>query len=424
VTNGLTDGVAAGQSPAATPVLDAAIGYARAGLPVLPLAQKGKVPLIRGGLTRASTDPSVIASWWQRCPDANIGIRTGSESGLVVLDVDLPAGLSELHELERRHGKLTTARSLTGSGGSHYWFRHPGRELRNSAGKLGDGLDVRGDGGFAVAPPSVHESGNLYKWVRTLDHAEECPAWLLADEDALRRSTAATRDIIPEGERDSTLASLAGSMRRQGMQEPEIRAALVVANHDRCRPPLAERDVERIAASISRYAPALRNQMPRIRWQRGSDVELRPIVFRDKPLLQADAFHLVAGRKGQGKGTLLARFATSVNLGDLGPKRNVLWIGSEDSAGIDIVPRIVVAGGDPERLLLVREGWLQLPRDLDEISGAIDQFGDVGMVVIDPIANHIAGKDSNAEEVREAIAPLDVGPEHVGSAERRSVAEG
>src|SRR5262249_10166725 len=126
-----------------------------------------------------------------------------------------------------------------------------------------------------------------------------------------------------------------------------------------------------------------------------------------RPLLQASAFHLLCGRKGHGKGTLLALFAASVMRGELGPKRNVLWIGSEDSAGIDIVPRVTVAGGDPERLLLVKEGWVQLPRDLDVIAQAIVEMGEVGAVILDPVANHIAGKDSNTEEVREAIGPLN-----------------
>ena len=130
---------------------------------------------------------------------------------------------------------------------------------------------------------------------------------------------------------------------------------------------------------------------PQITWGPLSDVEMRSIVFLDKPLLQADAFHLLAGRKGVGKGTVLVEFASRLTRGELGEKRNVVWIGSEDSAAIDIKPRVVAAGGDPERILIVQEGWIQLPRDIDEIERAIAGFGGVGMLVIDPIGNHIAG---------------------------------
>lgn len=143
-------------------------------------------------------------------------------------------------------------------------------------------------------------------------------------------------------------------------------------------------------------------------WQTLEEVQMRSIVFVDKPLLQADAFHLVAGRKGQGKGTLLAAIASRVTRGELGAKRNVVWIGSEDSAAIDIKPRIVAAGGDPARVLIVKKGWIQLPRDYDAICRAMSVFGDVGMLVVDPIGNHISGKNSDSEtDIRDAIAPLN-----------------
>src|SRR5581483_1415196 len=242
---------------AAGELLAAALTYAATGLLVLPL--DGKVPRNRGGLTNASSDPEVVADWWRRWPDANVGIRTGTESGLVALDVDTPkGGAGTLAELERKHGKLAkTARVLTGGGGEHIYFKHPGREVRNSAGRLGAGLDVRGDGGYLVVPPSIHDSGRVYKWIRPLERGiADPPAWLLDDPGASRNGSAPpVGDAIPQGERDTTLASLAGTMRRRGMGEAEILAALKVANTQRCRPPLEEREVERIAASISRYRP-------------------------------------------------------------------------------------------------------------------------------------------------------------------------
>ena len=143
-------------------------------------------------------------------------------------------------------------------------------------------------------------------------------------------------------------------------------------------------------------------------WQPLEDVDMRSIVFVDKPLFQASAFHLVAGRKGQGKGTLLAETAARVNRGELGAKRNVVWIGSEDSAAIDIKPRIVAAGGDPARVLIPKDGWIQLPRDYDAIRRAMSDFGDVGMLVVDPVGNHISGKNSDGDtDIRDAIGPLN-----------------
>lgn len=244
----------ANNEQAAGDVLAAALAYVTADLPVLPL--DGKVPRNHGGLTNASTDPAVVAEWWRRWPDANVGIRTGAESGLIVLDVDVPAGTKALAELERKHGKLITARVLTGSGGWHHYFRHPDRPVRNSAGSLGDGLDLRGDGGYVVAPPSVHESGNRYKWTRELDRLADPPGWLLEDADRRRNGAAPKVDtIIPAGSRNAELTSIAGTLRRRGLGDVEILSLLVEVNRQRCRPPLADDELERIAASVGRYAP-------------------------------------------------------------------------------------------------------------------------------------------------------------------------
>ncbi len=124
----------------------AALEYAKRGFGVIPC--NGKVPLTEHGVTDATTDPDRIEAWWQRWPDANVAISTGNGSSIVVLDVDGDDGSESLRKLERRHGELPRTASIkTPSGGSHFYFRHPGGEIRNSVGGLGDGLDVRGDGG-------------------------------------------------------------------------------------------------------------------------------------------------------------------------------------------------------------------------------------------------------------------------------------
>ncbi len=141
----------------------------------------GKHPRTRRGLYDATTDAATIARWFQRWPSANLGVRTGARpdgAGLVVLDVD-PAhgGEAALAELVGRHGALpVTLEVATGGGGRHLYFAHPGRAVANSAGRLGAGLDVRGDGGFVVVPPSRHPSGARYRW-RPAPVAD-LPGWL------------------------------------------------------------------------------------------------------------------------------------------------------------------------------------------------------------------------------------------------------
>jgi hypothetical protein len=237
--------------------LDAALSYVARGWHIFPVA--GKRPLTAHGLKDASTDPRQVRAWWSTRPDAGVAIATGNASGLLVLDVDGHQGADTLHELEQEHGELPeTVRAETGGGGTHFFFRHD-RGVRNSVGRLGLGLDVRGDGGYVVAPPSAHPSGRRYEWDVPPDEGElaEPPAWLLKDAERQRNGAAPkVGPVIPEGKRDATLASLAGTMRRRGMDEQAIAAALKVTNRERCRPPLAEAEVERIAASIGRYEPA------------------------------------------------------------------------------------------------------------------------------------------------------------------------
>jgi putative DNA primase/helicase len=266
--------------------LDAALSYAArlavAHLPRLvgspgavcvPRRQRsdpGKHPIgsvVPRGLHDATTDPARITRWWAKAPHANVAIATGRESGVIVLDVDPRAGGDEsLRTLEATHGALpVTVEALTGGGGRHLFFAHPEGEVRipNSASKLGGGLDVRADGGYVVAPPSVHASGRSYEWNAEF-HPDEVPLapvppWLLGlmvNGAGPRGAAPPVPEVIPEGQRNHTLASMAGTMRRRGMTEPEILAALLVANAERCQPPLPEAEVRAIAASVARYAPA------------------------------------------------------------------------------------------------------------------------------------------------------------------------
>lgn len=148
---------------AAAPVA-MALAHAARGWPVFPCVDKR--PLTPHGVKDATLDPSAIAAWWRARPGAAVAIATGRAGGLVVLDVDPRAGGDEsLRELEGRLGGLPgSPRVLTGGGGEHLYFRHPGdREVPNRR-DLGGfrGLDLKGDGGYVIAPPSRHRSGREY----------------------------------------------------------------------------------------------------------------------------------------------------------------------------------------------------------------------------------------------------------------------
>ena len=156
----------------------AALAYARRGVPVFPCEPGAKRPLTRNGHWDATTDSRVIERWWKRWPSANVGIPTGKKSGVVVLDVDIDdGGLESLAKLERTGAPTPkTAKARTGGGGIHIFFRNlRDTQIRNSAGLLGPGLDVRGQGGYVVVPPSRTQSS--YKWVDSSSLAEA--SWLI-----------------------------------------------------------------------------------------------------------------------------------------------------------------------------------------------------------------------------------------------------
>jgi len=148
--------------------LTAALAYAANGWRVFPVKPGAKTPITKHGFKDASTDGDRLRAWWRRWPTANIGLATGRASGIWVLDVDGDRGLTTLAALEASHEPLPASQRVrTGSGGLHVYFRYPkpGTEIYNSAGQVGLGIDVRGKGGYVVAPPSIHPNGSRYVWV-------------------------------------------------------------------------------------------------------------------------------------------------------------------------------------------------------------------------------------------------------------------
>jgi putative DNA primase/helicase len=203
-----------------------------------------------------------VRRWWETWVDANIGVVTGGEAGFFALDVDpRRGGADSLASLEAKHGKLPETRTAnTGGGGVHHLFKYPDFPVKNSTGDLALGLDIKGEGGAIVVAPSLHASGKRYCWRNSAPIAN-APEWFLRllreAQKSRANGSAAIGVAIPEGRRNDTLTSLAGSMRRRGMGAEEIEAALLVTNNKRCDPPLAEDEVRKIASSVCRYKPAV-----------------------------------------------------------------------------------------------------------------------------------------------------------------------
>lgn len=329
---------------------NAALALARRGKPVFPLhfveekrcscgdircGSPGKHPRTANGFLDATTDEPTIRNWWERWPMANIGLRTGSESGFVVLDVDpRNGGDATLADLERKHGVLPdTIESLTGGGGRHIYFAHPGGYVKGKAQALGEGLDLKGDGGYVIAPPSLHISGRRYEWEVSSEGKSlaPLPEWIqkcVENHTAQNAKTTHTENrLIPKGCRNKTLTSLAGTMRRRGMGEDAILAALQKENEARCSPPLPDEEVRRIASSVARYEPDIKFE--RSNRSNNSNNKSLPLTglkeLLSEPdevtdylvdgLLPAGGLSLLVAKPKTGKSTLARQLALAVARG-------------------------------------------------------------------------------------------------------------
>lgn len=243
-------------------LLSWALRYIKLGWPVIPL--KGKIPLTTGGSKDATLGETQVREWWARWPQANVGVATGH--AFFAIDIDLKEGGEETWDmLKSQYAQLPeTIEQVTGTGGKHILYALPQDfTVKNSASKLGPGVDVRGQGGYIVVAPSLHpETGRRYDWDGLKDIEEQAiapaPVWLLKmlkESEQRKPSENKTKDKIAAGGRNDALFRIASRLRRLNFSGEEIFASLREINARRCEPPLAESEVRTIAGSAARYAP-------------------------------------------------------------------------------------------------------------------------------------------------------------------------
>lgn len=277
-------------TPPETARLEAALSYAGRAWKVFPLhsvvngactcgkpkcARPGKHPLTPNGLKDGTTDETTIRRWWEEAPLANIGVVTGPESGMWMFGPDGDQGIKALADLEHTHGPLPeTPRSRSGGGGRHYLFAWPPTGKINNAVDLnGLKIDVRGKGGFFVAPPSAHVSGGTYAWEIGPGTMQLAPApeWLLSlvqkhraankvkvmcngtESSLVLQVQADDLHVAPgvaEGGRHAAACRLIGAHFGRG-DDPEEVEVLALAWGQRCNPPLPADEVMRIVKDLS-----------------------------------------------------------------------------------------------------------------------------------------------------------------------------
>lgn len=236
------------------------------GLSVIPL--HGKKPYFDDWPNQGTTQEPIIRKWWAQDPNANVGVVTGKKSNVFVVDIDPKNGGQEsIEALFAKHGRFeSTWTAVTGSGGTHYFFRYPAMEIGTKAGIL-PGIDIRGNGGQVVAAPSIHpDTRRRYIWDGLREPWDdpkglaEAPTWLLEMLTPRPRLVPVTVSIrIPHGVQHRTLVSLAGQMRRMGLSAEEIYPSLMAVNERRCEQPGPAENIRQIAESMTKYQPGEKN---------------------------------------------------------------------------------------------------------------------------------------------------------------------
>jgi bifunctional DNA primase/polymerase-like protein/AAA domain-containing protein/primase-like protein len=400
----------------------------------------GKHPiadLVPNGVKQATKDQEIAREWWAHHEDANVGIATGSASGVCVLDVDeRHGGGASLARLMQEHGAINTPTVKTGDG-FHFYVATDGEPIRSKAGFL-PGLDLRGEGSYVVYPGSSHKNGNTYAWMVPPNGKgfAPFPSWLPALTKAQDREPIqgdGPDETIPEGHRNAALASLAGTMRKRGMSEVAIEAALLAENRKRCNPPLSDTEIRAIAQSIGRYAagttvPAdpqaesadrfLTASIP------GDDLLTREIptphsLVGDGVVTEAD-LQILYGSPGLGKSWLALHLAVAVSRGAefFGMPTEKVRVGilSMELPAFYLQERLRTIlgelGGTLEGISVVCRPELRgavdfvQERDLEALRRWIQGAG-LGLVIIDPLSRVHRADEKDSAEFAGVLAGLE-----------------
>ena len=221
--------------------LDVAMFYTEHNIKVFPVKRQDKKPLCANGFKSATTDKVVLQEWNKKFSDCNIGIPTGQINNIFVVDIDGEQGFKSLNRLELIYGKLDTPTVITGKG-KHLYFKMPENvELKCSTSKIADHIDIRANGGYVVAPPSIHENGHRYTWENFIPNQDfpEAPSWLISLISNTEKQPLPVSGVLeeisnaPQGQRNDTLyrraISLIGRAMRENLNIADIKENIINA---------------------------------------------------------------------------------------------------------------------------------------------------------------------------------------------------
>jgi hypothetical protein len=474
------------------PCLSAALEYAARGWKIFPAVVSKKkshkaAKYSNGERWGQTKDPEQIKKDFKQWPNAGIGLPTGAENGIFVVEADTPKGhnvdgIASLKALEAKHGKLPdTLMAMSPSGSPHRYFKHPGGcKIKTSASEIAPGVDVKGDGGMVIAPPSTRSDGR-YRWLNELPIAEAPAAWLLlistSKEEVSEKEASTEKDVYSldqqisyHGNRGESYAAAAlrnvadelratpESGRNNKLNKCAFRMGTMIA-----RDWIAREDVESelsdaaketgleqdetsktiqsgITAGLTKPHEDLADNKQNEKQVSSSaiemicaaEVKMKPKEWLWEGHLLRGALQLMTGLPGLGKSQVQIHFMACVTAGLPWPDgaravkpMNVIMVTAEDAIDSDVVPRLKAAGADLTRVHILKyikidkkKRQFLLAEDLAKLEQAIVQVGNVGLVCIDPITAYMGGKTDahKTTEVRSQLGPLKDLSEHTNVA--------
>lgn len=402
--------------------LEKALNLAKEGFRIIPLKPNEKTPLFKEWQNKATKNIYAVKEWWTSYPDANIGIMTGNN--LVVIDIDNKGGKNGTESLQNwvlANGELPPTRTVkTPNGGYHLYYKTD-RELHNKVDVIfkGCGIDIRGTGGYVVAPGSIY-GGKEY----TFDDSQ--PLGITAANESVyalcEGHTIAERFILPEtinqGSRDETIFKYACSLQAKGYSDNDIYAMAHRINAEKCKPPLSEKEVDIKVQSALRYPkgkmlPAKAEKQITVR--SFAEIEDKEIKWLWYPYIPLGALTILSGAPGTGKTFFMCWLIATVSIGgfDLNPfdKHNVFIFNAEDDFGATLKKRLKGADANLENILAPedRENPLFIPYtfDDDRLEALFKQYNPT-LAVFDPMQAYIGGNvDLNrANQTRVVLTKL------------------
>jgi len=400
--------------------------YLGQGLSVIPLKPKSKEPLIDWkNFQSRKTIPEEARNWWTQWPNANIGIVTGSISGILVMDVDGAEGIETLRQL----AVPSTWIAQTGKG-YHYYFKHPGGQISNRIRLLPD-IDLKADGGYVVAPPSIHSNEHYYKWLQGPQNGTplaDPPDWLLEKLKPCERGngnpignndwTTMLRGV-PEGHRHQAAAKLVGRYLRSDLSKEEIKIFLYSYCHW-CNPPMDFSEAEQIVEDLYLKEMEKKSEGDGPIIVNLADVEPKNVDWLWPGWLVGGNLNLLIGDPGVGKSSVALDLASRISKGEAlpdgskGKKGHVIILSAEDDLACTIRPRLDAHNADCSLITSLqairqKEGsdrQFLIEKDIPHLNSVI-QKTNASFVLIDPLSAYLGRSNTFKDsEVRNLLGPL------------------